>query len=169
MVAALLSAMSTISPLLLSDAVTFALPSMLMVLIRSPTVSFPVEVYVVVLVPSLIVIVPFLTIPSVSSDVPVASGVVPVPVAGAAEEAEEPEPAAPELELAEGDEPLESLEDDEPLVPPEVPLSALCTAAESSVLTRFRAVWLAMLAKPVERLVMAAPSVEITWSLFASD
>ncbi len=53
-----------------------------MALIRSPTVSVPVDVYVVVLVPSLTVIVPVAGIPSVSSDVPVVSGTVPVPVAG---------------------------------------------------------------------------------------
>lgn len=77
---------------------------------------------------------------------PDVSGTVPVPVAGAAtvgvEEAD-----------AEGDavDAVEVLDDE--LV--DEGLSALCTAAVSAVLTRLKAVWLAMLAKPVASVVDA--------------
>lgn len=77
-----------------NDAVTCAFAAMfglLMALIKSPTVSVPVEANVVVLVPSLTVIVPFSGIPSVRSEVVGESGTVPVPVAAA--------PAAGALEV----------------------------------------------------------------------
>lgn len=76
----------TKSPLEFNDAVTCALVAMfglLMALIKSLTVSVPVDANVVVLVPSLTVIVPFSGIPSVKSDVVGESGTVPVPVAAA--------------------------------------------------------------------------------------
>ena len=90
--------MRTSWPSALSDAVTCALVAtfgLLMALIRSPTVSVPVDANVVVLVPSLTVIVPFLGIPRVKSAVFADSGTVPVPVAG------EPALAALEEDVAE--------------------------------------------------------------------
>jgi len=133
-------------PLLLSHAATFALPKtfVLMALSRSPTVSLPVDVYVVVLVPSLTVIVPFARIPSVNSEALAVSGAVPVPTAGepkVTEEREEPEAVEPEDEDEEAVEPPD--DDDVPpalLEPPEPPCKALCTADVSWLLTRFRAV-----------------------------
>ena len=46
----------------------------------------------------------------------------------------------------------ELLDDEVPVLlePPLMEVSAFCTAAVSWVLTRFRAVWLAMLAKPLD-------------------
>jgi len=129
--------------------------------IRSATVSVPVEAYVVVLVPSLTVIVPFWGIPRVNSEVFVASGTVPVPVAGEGlEELEEPELEADALEAL-------AAADDVEL--PELPEIALCSAAESAVLTRFKAVWLARLARPWASLDMALPISVINASLLASD
>lgn len=100
----------TSRPLPSSPAATFALPYKfaLMVLIRSPTVSAPVDLYVVSLLPSLTVRVPFARIPSVKSEVLVLTGAVPVPLAGALA-------GAGVLELVE-DEPVELLDDDEPPV-----------------------------------------------------
>ncbi len=77
---------------------------------------------------------------------PDVSGTVPVPVAGAAtvtvgvEEADVAGDAVEALDVGE-------LVDEG--------LSALCTAAVSAVLTRLRAVWLAMLARPVTSVVDA--------------
>ncbi len=69
-------------PLLLIDAVACAPPGLvLMASIRSATVSVPVDVYVVVLVPSLTMIVPWAGIPRLDSEVLVVSGTVPVPLA----------------------------------------------------------------------------------------
>jgi len=82
--------------------------------------------------------------------VPDVSGTVPVPVAGAAtvtvgvEEADVDGDAVDEVE---------ALDDDDELV--DEGLSALCTAAVRAVLTRFKAVWLAMLARPVASVVDA--------------
>lgn len=150
-------------PLPLTDAVTCALPGKfaLMAPIRSATVSVPVDVYVVVLVPSLTVTVPLAGIPSVNSDVLAVSGTVPVPLAAAGEELEF---AAPE-ELAEDEEeePVEPLDDDDDEAP-DSDCSALWTAADSALLTRFKAVWLAMLDRPFDKVVMAAPIDEISAS-----
>ena len=85
------------------------------------------------------------------SDVLAVTGTVPVPTAGAPtvlcelDELEEVDDADDEL--------VELLDDDveELLEPPLMDCSALCTAAESSVLTRLSAVWLAMLARPDDR------------------
>jgi hypothetical protein len=75
---------------------------------------------------------------------------VPVPLAGAAGGAE-----ALELE----DALLEALDDDDVesvlLEPPVSAWSALCTAAVRALLTRFSAVWLAMLDRPLESVVDA--------------
>ncbi len=110
-----------------------------MALSRSPTVSLPVDLYVVVLVPSLTVIAPVATIPNVTRDVLALNGTVPVPVAGSGEE-DEPE-VEEELELPddEDDEDELELDWDELLEPPLMLLSALCTAAESCELTRLSA------------------------------
>jgi hypothetical protein len=125
--------------------------------IRSATVSAPVDAYVVVLVPSLTVIAPSAGIPRVNSEVLAMSGTVPVPVAGEPEEPEEPEELEEleELELEEEDA-FESLDDDAVELPA-LPEIALCSAAESAVLTRFKAVWLARLARPWASLDTALP------------
>jgi hypothetical protein len=105
-----------------------------MALSRSPTVSPPVDLYVVVLLPSLTVIVPFAKMPSVNSDVPAVSGAVPVPTAGAATltaAADVPEEFDPD-EDDEADE-EEALDDGLllPLEPPLMDARAFCTAAVS--------------------------------------
>jgi hypothetical protein len=134
---------------------------------RSPTVSLPVDVYVVVFVPSLTVTVPLAMMPSVNSEVLAVSGTVPVPTAGA---------AAVELDVPvefEGEDEEEALEDEVVLsVLLESPLRdarALCTAAVSWVFTRLRAVWLARLARPDDN-VLEAPNIELmTESLCVLD
>jgi hypothetical protein len=91
-------------------------------------VSWPFDLYIVVLVPSLTVNVSVATMPSVNSEVPAVSGTVPVAIAGA--------PVVPveldgldELELDDGDEDDdddedgEAFDDDEAgLLEPVVPL-----------------------------------------------
>lgn len=74
----------------------------------------------------------------------------------------------PEEELLEG-----LAEDEAVALLPELDWSALCTAAESSVLTRFKAVWLAMLERPLDKLVTASPmtlisaeSADVAWAWF---
>jgi len=95
-------------------------------------VSLPVDLYVVVFVPSPTVNVPLAMIPSVNNEVLAVSGTVPVPTAGAAT-------VAAGLDVLEGLE-LEDVEgellDDEvvlpvPLEPPLMDARALCTAAVS--------------------------------------
>ena len=93
-------------------------------------------------VPSLTVKLPLVKKPRPNSGVPLVSGTVPVPVAAAATI------GAAVLEAAElDDEAVELVElaDEDPVELVDVGFSALCTAAVSAVLTRFRAVWLAML------------------------
>jgi hypothetical protein len=138
----------TSSPRLLSEAVTCALVgrSTLIALIRSPIVSVPVDVYVVALSPALTVIVALAGIPRVCSTVPVVSGAVPVPVAGAVKE---------ELEVEEDEEVDELLDDDAVELPDGS--NTLCIAAVSWELTRFKAAPLAMLARPFAKLVSAWP------------
>ncbi len=63
------------------------------------------------------------------------------------------EPLEPVVE----DEPVELLDDEELELLPELDLRALCTAADSAELTRFRASWLAMLDRPWDKVVMASP------------
>ncbi len=131
-------------PPALSDAVTCALAAMfglLMALIRSPTVSVPVDANVVVLVPSLTVIVPFLGIPRVRSAVFADSGTVPVPVAG--------EPV------------LAALEEDVAELACEA-CTALCNAAVSWASTRACASLVAMLAMPLASLDERPPMAEIS-------
>jgi hypothetical protein len=104
------------------------------------------------LVPSLTVIVPLARIPSVKSDVLVLSGTVPVPLAGVVI-------VGDELELV--DEPVLLDEDvllvEEPVLlePPLSEFNASCTAEVSWELVRLRAVWLAMLARPADKVVEA--------------
>ena len=74
-------AVMTSLPLPLIEAVTKAGPE-LMALIRSATVSSPVEVYWVMLVPASTLNVPPGRIPSVDNGVLVVSGTVPTAVAG---------------------------------------------------------------------------------------
>lgn len=129
---------------------------MLRALIRSPTVSLPVEVYDVAVVPAVTVIVPPERIPRLDSGVLVVTGTVPVPVAGVGEVLDVPEEEEEAEELAVeplDDEELELLEED---------CSACCTSAEIWLLTRFNAVWLAMLARPFTSLVSAVPMVLIS-------
>ena len=92
----------------------------------------------VILVPSSMLNVPPARIPSVESGVLVVSGTVPVPVAGVG-------PVG--TELVEEAVVLVDGVDDEVEVPDG--LSAACTAAVRSVLTRCNAVPLAMLARPL--------------------
>jgi hypothetical protein len=94
------------------------------------------------LVPALTEIVPFGRIPRLASEVPVVTGTEPMAVAG------EPDELAEAVEEAE-------FEEDEELVAPlddVVPdgFNAASTAAVSAELTRFKAVWLAMLASPLD-------------------
>ena len=87
--------------------------------------------------PELIVMAPPAGMPSVDSGVPTASDAVPVPTAGAAEDLE----PAEDWEPAEDEEPV-------PLDAVEFPDSTCCISAVSSELTRFKAVPLAIAAKP---------------------
>jgi hypothetical protein len=78
------------------------------------------------------------------------------------------EAAPADEEAVEEFEELEELEELEGR--PELPVldcSALCTTADSSVLTRFKAVWLAMLDRPSDKLVMAWPMLDIKEALAA--
>jgi hypothetical protein len=107
-------------------------------------------------VPSLTVKLPLVKKPRPNSDVPLVSGTVPVPVAAAATT------GAAVLEAAElDDDEAVELVDEDAVGLADVGLSAPCTAAVSAVLTRSRAVWLAMLAKPVVS-VLDAPNI---WSM----
>ena len=102
--------------------------------------------------PSLTEKLPRVKNPRPSSEVPDVNGTVPVPVAGAAKATAGVEALDVEDDAVEVVEVVDALDDDE-LV--DDGLSALCTAAVSAVLTRSRAVWLAMLAKPVASVVDA--------------
>ena len=129
----------TSCPLPLSDAVTCALEgrSTLMALIRSPTVSVPVDVYVVALTPALTVIVPPGRTPRLDSEVPVVNRAVLIAVAGEPAELEALE-GPEELELEDVDDPVAPLDDDDVELPDG--FNACCTSDEISLLTRFRAV-----------------------------
>lgn len=147
-------AVMTKLPLELIEAVTKALPEF-MALIRSPTVSVPVDVYCVVLVPSLTLNVPPGRIPRARSDVFVVTGTVLVPVAGVTDALDEAVLVAAEVDDA-------SVPLDDELV--DVPFSTLCTRAEIWLLTRFKAVSLAMLDRPFDRSVSAVLMVLISES-----
>jgi hypothetical protein len=114
-------------------------------------------------VPSLTVKLPRVKNPRPSSEVPDVSGTVPVPVAGAAKVTVELEDAD---ELEDEDDAVEALDADELL---DEGLSALCTAAVSAVLTRVKAVWLAMLDRPVDSVVVAPNIWVMTAELSACD
>jgi hypothetical protein len=105
--------------------------------------------------------VPFGTIPSVISEVVALNGTVPLPVAGVGTVLGFGVDALELLDDAEleGDEFVdEELDEvDVALEPPLIEVSALCTAAESWVFTRSSAVWLAMLASPLDSEVSAEP------------
>ena len=92
---------------------------------------------------------------------PDVSGTVPVPLAGAAKATAGVE--ALDVE----DDAVEALDDVVELV--DEGLSALCTAAVSAVLTRSKAVWLAMLARPVASVVDAPNIWVMTAELSACD
>ncbi len=127
--------LTTSLPLLLSEAVTCALVgrSRLIASIRSPTVSVPVDVYVVAFKPALIVIVPPGRIPKLDSGVPVVSTAEPMPVAGPPDVLVVRDvPGDPEFE--ENDAAV-ALDDDEP----EWPCNRLWTPATSWELTRCKA------------------------------
>jgi hypothetical protein len=85
------------------------------------------------------------------------SGTVPVPVAGVLTA------GALALEAAElvGEDGAVELVDDEAFALPDVGGNAPCMAAVSAVLTRVKAVWLAMLDSPVDSVVVA-PNI---WSM----
>jgi hypothetical protein len=135
--------------LALIEATTKAGPE-LMALIKSATVSVPVDVYFVMFVPSLMLNVPPGNSPNDESEALLVRGTVPIPIAGA------PGVLA-ELELD------DVVEDDEVVlfVDADVELpdgfNAACTAADSWDLTRLSACPLAMLARPLPRLVSAWP------------
>jgi hypothetical protein len=116
----------------------------------SPTVAPLVDVYVVESLPALTVIDPPAGIPKLDSDVFVESTAVPVPVAG----------AGAELDEDDDGEPVE-LDDDELVLPDKM----LCIAADNWELTRSNAVWLAMLARPLPKLVSAELMALITESV----
>lgn len=99
------------------------------------------------MLPALTVIVPPGRIPRLDSEVPVVNSAAPIPVAG------EPD-VLDELELDDGA--VEELLDDDDVELLEGS-STCCTSAEIWLLTRFKAVSLAMLAKPFARLVSAWP------------
>lgn len=101
---------------------------------RSPTVSVPVDVYVLVLVPSLTVNAELAGMPSVMSAVFVLTGTMPVPIA-----------ADPVVEV--GDDAEE----------PCTVCKALCSAAVSWAWVRDSALLLAMLAMPFVSAVIASP------------
>jgi hypothetical protein len=130
-------------PLALSDATTNAGPE-LMALMRSPTVSVPVDVYCVMLVPSSMLNVPPGRIPSVDRGVFAVTGTVLVPVAGVGEELDFDDVPEDDVELA-GDE--ESLEE---------PPSICWMRAVSWDFVRVNASLLAILARPFPRLVSAS-------------
>jgi hypothetical protein len=96
--------------------------------------------------------------------VPLVSGTLPVPIAGALTTGAAALEAA-ELGEDEADEAGEAVElvDDDDVELADVGFSAPCTAAESAVLTRSRAFWLAMLDRPVDSVVVA-PNI---WSITA--
>jgi len=99
--------------------------------------------------PALTVMEPPAGIPRMDSGVLMLSKAVPVPVAG---DAEEPD------ELEEDDEEVVEFDDDEFVSPDKM----LCIAADSWEFTRFKAVWLAILARPLPRLVCAVAIALIT-------
>ena len=107
-------------PLRFRVAVTLALPkkSLLSAYIKSPTLSFPVDAYVVVSPPAVTVTVPPSSIPRVVSGVRVVTGVVPMPTAGVALEADLSDGLEAPVEL--------ELEDDEDAV--DVPDTAMTGA-----------------------------------------
>jgi len=105
------------------------------------------------LLPVPTVMVPPGRIRSVDSEVLMVSGTVPVPVAGAPDVlAEEP--------LDSDDDALDEEDDEVSDVPPD--FSTFSIAADNWVLVRFSAVWLAMLAKPLPKLVSAELMALIT-------
>ena len=69
----------------------------------------------------------------------------------------------------EDDDPVELVEEDDVEPPDCACCSSLWIAAVSAVLVRVNASWLAILARPLDKLVIAELIVEITASLFASD
>src|SRR5579862_9105065 len=104
--------------------------------------------------PSLTLIVPFGRIPRMDSDVPVVTGTVPIAVAGEAKVLEPEEEAEDVLVEPVDVEPLE----DAALLPDSSP----CTSAEIWLLTRLRAVSLAMLASPLDSLTINCPMSEMS-------
>ncbi len=109
-----------------------------------------------------------------NSDVLVLSGTVPVPVAGAVSAADALE-LVDELELLDDDDELLLVAEVVLLDPPLSEFKASWTADESWELTRERAVWLAMLARPADnvveapnRLLMTALFSDCRWLLSAA-
>jgi hypothetical protein len=107
-----------------------------------------------VLTPVPTVIVPPGRMPSVDSEVLIVTGVVPTPVAGAGEELE--------VELEDVEDPLDLLDDDDVELPDG--FNACSTRDVISLLTRFKAVELAMPARPFAKFVSAWPMTSISES-----
>lgn len=107
--------------------------------------------------PAPTVIVPPGRIPSVARDVAVVSTTVPVPVAGAAVELLVADELEPEAALVD---PL----DEEELELPDA-CSCCCTSAVIWLSTRFKALELAMLARPLPKFVSAELMALITESV----
>jgi len=133
-------------------------------------------------VPSLTVIALFGGIRSVDSGVLAVSGTVPVPVASAPVDVEETDglegPEEDEDEDGDDDEDededededaVELVEEDDVALADWVCCRALWRAAVSALLVFVNASWLAMPARPFDKLVIAVLIAEITASLFASD
>ena len=124
------------------------------------------------MVPSLTVKAVFGGIRRVDSGVLAVSGTVPTPVAsepaeeGPDEDEEEPD-ELDDLEEDEDDDPVELAEDEEPA--DWLCCSAFWMAAVRAVLVRDNARWLAMLARPCDKLVIAELMTVITAALLASD
>lgn len=106
-----------------------------------------------------------------SSDVPLVSGTVPTPVAGP--EIAPLSPGLVDVDVLEPDADDDPDVPDEPLeLPVDVPVEpcrAPCRAADRALLVRSRAVWLAMEARPCDRLVIASLITPINAALDASD
>lgn len=124
--------------------------------------------------PSLTVIALFGGIRRVDSGVLAVSGTVPIPVASEPAEFEEPdeleEPDGPEDPEEDGeDDPVELAEEDAVEPPDWDCCNALWMAAVSALLVRVNASWLAIRARPLDKVVIAELITEITASLFASD
>jgi hypothetical protein len=116
-------------------------------------------------VPSLTVIALFGGIRRVDSGVLAVSGTVPIPVASEPAD-EDPDEDEDDDPLVEELDELEEPEDDPVELADWVCCSSLWIAAVSALLVRVNASWLYILARPLDKLVIAELIVVITASLF---